>query len=95
MEDDKSAKPFSPPEPVIALKNLTKSYGSFRAVDDLSLSIIPGEIFGLLGPNGAGKTTTILMMIGMTDPDQGSATVCGYDATRAPFEVKKRVGFIA
>ena len=94
MEGGKVRTQASPGDPVIALKNLTKSYGSFKAVDDLSLTVNRGEIFGLLGPNGAGKTTTILMMIGMTDPDEGSATVCGYNATREPFEVKKRVGYM-
>ncbi len=80
--------------PVIELKGLTKCYGSLKAVDDLNLSISRGEIFGLLGPNGAGKTTTILMMLGLTDPTSGTATVCGSDATKNPIAVKRRVGYM-
>ncbi|MFC3803083.1 ABC transporter ATP-binding protein [Cohnella sp. GCM10012308] len=81
-------------EPVIELSRLTKRYGEFTAVSELDLSIRRGEIFGLLGPNGAGKTTTILMMLGLTEPSDGRATVCGIDATRNPIEVKRRVGYM-
>ncbi|MGQ7855570.1 ABC transporter ATP-binding protein [Pedobacter sp. WC2501] len=81
-------------EPIIDLKNLCKSYGSHVAVDQLNLKIPHGEIFGLLGPNGAGKTTSILMMLGLTEPDRGTAIVCGYDATRNPIEVKRKVGYM-
>jgi ABC-2 type transport system ATP-binding protein len=81
-------------DPIIQLKGLTKCYGTQRAVDDLNLEIYKGEIFGLLGPNGAGKTTTILMMLGLTDPTSGSASVCGYNATRNPIAVKKKVGYM-
>ncbi|WP_020531292.1 ABC transporter ATP-binding protein [Flexithrix dorotheae] len=80
--------------PIIELKNLTKSYGSFKAVDQLNLSIKKGEIFGLLGPNGAGKTTTILMALGLTEPTGGTVNVCGYNATKAPIAVKRRVGYL-
>jgi len=81
-------------DPIIQLKDLTKCYGSQRAVDNLNLDINKGEIFGLLGPNGAGKTTTILMMLGLTDPTNGSAFVCGYNATSDPISVKKKVGYM-
>ncbi|MFD2332224.1 ABC transporter ATP-binding protein [Cohnella sp. GCM10020058] len=81
-------------EPVIELSRLTKRYGEYTAVSELDLSIRRGEIFGLLGPNGAGKTTTILMMLGLTEPTNGRATVCGIDATRNPIEVKRRVGYM-
>jgi len=81
-------------EPIIDLKNLCKSYGSHTAVDKLNMKIYRGEIFGLLGPNGAGKTTSILMMLGLTEPDSGSAIVCGHDATRDPIEVKRKVGYM-
>ncbi|WAC14129.1 ABC transporter ATP-binding protein [Dyadobacter pollutisoli] len=80
--------------PIIELRGLTKSYGSFKAVDDLNLTINKGEIFGLLGPNGAGKTTTILMMLGLTDPTAGIATVCGHNATTEPLAVKRKVGYM-
>lgn len=80
--------------PVIELMGLTKLYGSLKAVDNLSLTINSGEIYGLLGPNGAGKTTTILMMLGLTEPSAGMVTVCGYNATSNPVAVKKKVGYM-
>ncbi|HKK41580.1 MAG TPA: ATP-binding cassette domain-containing protein, partial [Bacteroidales bacterium] len=79
---------------IIELVNLTKKYGSFTAVDHLSLSIRKGEIFGLLGPNGAGKSTTILMMLGLTDPTSGSARICDLDPTLNPIAVKRKVGYL-
>lgn len=81
-------------EKIIRLNNITKKYDEHLAVNNLSLSIYKGEIFGLLGPNGAGKTTTILMMLGLIEPTSGSVKVLGYDATRNPIEVKKRVGYL-
>ncbi|MCO5239648.1 MAG: ABC transporter ATP-binding protein [Chitinophagaceae bacterium] len=80
--------------PIIELEELTKSYGSVKAVDHLSLTIGRGEIFGLLGPNGAGKTTAILMMLGLTEPDSGIARVCGINATSNPIAVKRKVGYM-
>lgn len=79
---------------VIELVNLTKKYGSFTAVDNLTLSIHKSEIFGLLGPNGAGKSTSILMMLGLTEPTSGSVTLCGFNATTHPIEVKRKVGYL-
>lgn len=79
---------------IIELHNLTKNYGTFTAVNRLSLSIRKGEIFGLLGPNGAGKSTTILMMLGLSEPSEGSVSVCGINATQDPISVKKRVGYL-
>ncbi|MEH6307595.1 ABC transporter ATP-binding protein [Olivibacter sp. CPCC 100613] len=79
---------------VIELKGVTKCYGSLKAVDDLSLGIRKGEIYGLLGPNGAGKSTTILMMLGLTEPNEGSIKVCGIDSTSNPVEVKRKVGYL-
>lgn len=81
-------------DPIIQLKDLSKCYGPKKAVDNLSLDICKGEIFGLLGPNGAGKTTTILMMLGLTEPTSGSAFVCGYNATSNPISVKRKVGYM-
>jgi ABC-2 type transport system ATP-binding protein len=81
-------------DPIIQLKGLTKHYGSIKAVNDLNLDIYKGEIFGLLGPNGAGKTTAILMMLGLTEPTSGIATVCGHNATSDPIAVKKKVGYM-
>lgn len=81
-------------DPVIELHNLTKCYGKLKAVDELSLQIPKGEVFGLLGPNGAGKSTTILMMLGLTEPTSGSATVLGFNATKNPIDVKRKVGYM-
>ncbi|GIP32906.1 ABC transporter ATP-binding protein [Paenibacillus sp. J2TS4] len=81
-------------EPIIELVDLTKKYGEKTAVNQLNLSIHKGEIFGLLGPNGAGKSTTILMMIGLSEPTSGLVKVCGFNSTRQPMMVKKRVGYL-
>lgn len=76
-------------EQLIELKNLSKSYnkGNVNAVDDLSLTVHPGEIFGFLGPNGAGKTTTIKMMVGLLVPDSGSVRINGYDMGKEPIQL--------
>jgi ABC-2 type transport system ATP-binding protein len=79
---------------IIELIDLTKKYRSFTAVNNLSLTIRKGEIFGLLGPNGAGKSTTILMMLGLTEPTSGSVRVCGMDPVTRPIEVKRKVGYL-
>jgi ABC-2 type transport system ATP-binding protein len=79
---------------VIELVGLTKHYGSVKAVDNLNLKVRQGEIFGLLGPNGAGKTTTILMMLGLSEPSEGKALICGTDATRHPVAVKRKVAYM-
>lgn len=79
---------------IIKLTGLTKKYGKFTAVDHLDLSINKGEVFGLLGPNGAGKSTTILMLLGLTEPSEGSVSVCGIDPISRPVDVKKRVGYL-
>lgn len=81
-------------ETIIETKDLTKKYGQKRAVDHLNLSIQRGEIFGLLGPNGAGKTTTILMLLGLTKPSGGTASIRGMDCTRNPIGVKSIVGYL-
>jgi ABC-2 type transport system ATP-binding protein len=79
-------------EPIIITKALTKVYGKKVAVDHLTMSVDEGEIFGLLGPNGAGKTTTLLMLLGLTVPTSGTATVCGYDVVKNSRDVRKVVG---
>lgn len=79
---------------VIEIAHLTKQYGAKTAVNDLNLSIKRGEVFGLLGPNGAGKTTTILMLLGLTEPTEGSALIEGMDCTRNPLEVKSITGYL-
>ena len=80
--------------PIIEIRNLTKRYGDLVAVNNLTLDIRWGEIFGLLGPNGAGKSTTILMMLGLTEPDSGTVRVAGIDSTRQPLLVKRKIGYL-
>ena len=79
---------------IIETKALTKRYGALTAVDDLNLTVRQGEVFGLLGPNGAGKTTTTLMLLGLTEPTAGSASISGVDCTRNPIQVKRFVGYL-
>jgi ABC-2 type transport system ATP-binding protein len=79
---------------VVETKALTKRYREILAVNSLSLTVEEGEVFGFLGPNGAGKTTTILMLLGLTEPTSGDVSVCGFNPTHQPLEVKKRVGYL-
>jgi ABC-2 type transport system ATP-binding protein len=79
---------------VIEANGLTKAYGSALAVDHISFGVGRGEIFGLLGPNGAGKTTTILMMLGLTEISEGDVRVLGFNPSREPLSVKRRVGYL-
>ena len=81
-------------ETVIAARQLTKRYGTAVAVDHVDFELRAGEIVGILGPNGSGKTTTILMLLGLTEPSEGSAVVAGFDPLREPLEVKRRVGYL-
>jgi ABC-2 type transport system ATP-binding protein len=81
-------------EKAVETKQLTKNYGAFTAVDSLDLGIGRGEVFGLLGPNGAGKTTTILMLLGLTEPTSGSASVLGMDPVSEPLRVKRATGYL-
>lgn len=81
-------------ELVVETKDLTKNYGDFTAVNKLNLKIEEGDVFGFLGPNGAGKTTTILMLLGLTEPTSGSATVWGFNPSREPLNVKRIVGYL-
>lgn len=81
-------------EKIIEIQGLTKRYGDVVAVNDLTLSIRQGEVFGLLGPNGAGKTTTTLMLLGLTEPTAGSAHISGFNCTREPIHVKRIVGYL-
>ena len=79
---------------MIELVNLTKKYRQVTAVDDLSLSVRPGEIYGFLGPNGAGKTTTIKLIAGTLRPTSGQVLIGGIDLAREPEKAKARIGFI-
>ncbi len=79
----------------INVKDLTKRFGSFTAVDHITFSVEKGEIFGFLGANGAGKTTAIKMLCGLSFPTSGSGTVAGYDITRQAEEIKRHIGYMS
>jgi ABC-2 type transport system ATP-binding protein len=79
---------------VIEVQHLTKRYGPFTAVDDVSFRVEQGEILGFLGPNGAGKTTTMRVLTGYMPATEGAATVAGYDVFAAPIEAKRRTGYL-
>ncbi len=81
-------------DPAIEISNLTKEYGTFRALDRLTLQIDRGEIFGFLGSNGAGKTTTIRILMGMLVPTDGIAKMNGLDCQEDRVKVKKNVGYL-
>jgi ABC-2 type transport system ATP-binding protein len=81
-------------EPVIQLNHLSKSYGTVHAVQDLSLTIEAGTIFGFLGPNGAGKTTTMRMLCGLTHPTSGCATIEGADSWKDRQKVRAKFGYV-
>ncbi|MCX8196950.1 MAG: ATP-binding cassette domain-containing protein [Candidatus Micrarchaeota archaeon] len=78
----------------IEIVKLKKYFGKIAAVNGISLKIEEGEIFAILGPNGAGKTTTIFMLCGLLQPDEGTATVAGFDVTREPFKVRQKIGVV-
>ncbi len=79
----------------IVLDGLTKNFGSFTAVNHISLEVKHGEIFGFLGPNGAGKTTTILMLVTLVTPSEGTARVSGYDIRSQPGKVRESIGYVS
>ncbi|MBX7134834.1 MAG: ABC transporter ATP-binding protein [Fimbriimonadaceae bacterium] len=78
----------------IELEGLTRRFGSFTAVDDLTFSVAKGQIFGFLGPNGSGKSTCIRMLCGLLEPTSGRAWVNGYDVAKQPEDVKRSIGYM-
>ena len=80
---------------MIEVLDLSKHYGEFHAVTDLSFSIAPGEIVGLVGPNGAGKTTTLRCLTGIIPPTRGSVKIAGFDLREQPIEAKRQFAFVA
>jgi ABC-2 type transport system ATP-binding protein len=80
---------------IIEVKNLTKTFGKFKAVDDISFEVKKGEIFGLLGPNGAGKSTTLRMLSTLSRPTEGTAIIGGYDTVKHDMEVRKLIGIVS
>ena len=79
---------------MISCRNVSKDYGSFRALDGLNLDVGEGEIYGLIGPNGAGKTTTIKLLVGLLKPTEGTVLINGIDVEKDGLEAKKFVGYI-
>lgn len=79
---------------MIEVKNFTKKYGEFVAVDDLSFEIGAGEIFGFIGPNGAGKSTTIRFLATLLRPTSGEGFICGHSVVRDPMQVRRVIGFM-
>ena len=79
---------------MIGVKNLTKRYGTFTAVSNLSFTIEPGHIYGFLGPNGAGKSTTMNMITGCLAPTEGEIKIDGFDIIDQPLDAKKRIGYL-
>lgn len=82
-------------ENMVELDRITKHFGSFVAVDGISLNVQRGEVLGFLGPNGAGKSTTMRMVAGFLTPTSGTAKVCGYDVALEPVKVKSMLGYMA
>ena len=83
------------PEFSIWTKDLTKKFGSFTAVDEISFEVNKGEIFGFLGANGAGKTTAMRMLTGLSKPTSGQANVAGFDVYKDAENIKKRIGYMS
>lgn len=79
---------------MISVKNLSKSFGDFCAVDDVSFTVQPGEILGFLGPNGAGKSTTMKMLTGFLNPSSGAVNVMGFDVAKNPVQAKRELGYL-
>jgi len=79
---------------LIEVRGLTKKYGTFTAVDDISFTVEKGQILGFLGPNGAGKTTTMRILTGYLPPTSGTALVAGYDVQEQSMEVRRRIGYL-
>jgi ABC-2 type transport system ATP-binding protein len=80
---------------VIEVKNLTKKFGDFTAVNSITFEVKKGEIFGFLGANGAGKTTAMKMLIGISKPTSGKAQVAGFDVFTHPEDIKKNIGYMS
>ena len=82
-------------EIVISVRDLTKKFGRFTAVDNISFDVKKGEIFGFLGANGAGKTTAMRMLCGLSFPTSGTGSVAGFDVMKQAEEIKKHIGYMS
>jgi ABC-2 type transport system ATP-binding protein len=81
-------------EPIVTVRNLVRTFGDVRAVDDISFDLYPGQVVGFVGENGAGKTTTMRMMVTLDLPHSGSIRICGYNAVSSPNQVRNRIGWM-
>lgn len=81
--------------PIIKVQNLTKTFGDFNAVDDISFEVFGGEIFGFLGANGAGKTTAMKILCGLSLPSGGSGSVAGFDIATQSEQIKRSIGYMS
>jgi len=80
--------------PAVVTTNLTRRFGDFTAVQDVNLTVAPGQFFGFLGPNGAGKSTTIKMLTGLLAPTSGTIQILGLDSASSPMELKRQIGVV-
>ena len=90
-----SPQPTATNEPAVSLRDLTKRFGDFTAVNSVTLDVARGEIFGFLGPNGAGKSTTIRMLCGILPPTSGSGMVAGFDISNQSERIKEQIGYMS
>ncbi len=95
MREDEPTAGGSTSGPAIVVRDLTRRFGDFTAVDAISLEVAEGEVFGFLGANGAGKTTAIKMLIGLLRPTEGEAHVAGCDVRADPEGVRRRIGYMS
>ena len=94
MNRDDHVQQTASQQAMISITDLTKEFGGYKAVNDISLEVRKGEIFGFLGPNGAGKTTTIKMLAGLLKPDTGHIVINGHDLQKNPLQCKQVTGYI-
>ena len=80
---------------MLEVLEMSKHYGDVKAVNNLTLTVQPGEVFTMLGANGAGKTTTLMVSLGFTEPTAGTVKICGVDVTKDPLEAKKHVAYVS
>ena len=92
MSDVKATAPVA--DAALQAVALTRKFGDLTAVDQVTLTVNQGEIFGLIGPNGAGKSTLIKMLTTLLPPTSGSATVAGYDIVTQPSDVRRHIGYV-